>query len=106
MTPERSIVTEQTAKELIGSIGQLNTSMAVANEQLRGISIKFDRQEDVNADVEKRLKAEEINAVLVSARVVELEKWKRNVNGFMLAVAVPVVVAMALGVMYFFRMHP
>lgn len=93
-------VTEATAKELIASIGELNTSMAVVNVQLQNVAIKFNRQEDLNIDIEKRMKEREIEATKVDSRLDSLDAWKKTVNGFMLSVAIPIAVTVIVGVLY------
>jgi len=116
-TPERTI-TESTGTRLIASISELNTSMAVANTRLQDIAIKFDRQELLNNDVEKRLKEREIAAVEIvqyvdarkaandlqamahEARIKTVEDWKKGVNGILIAAGTAVFIAIVMGVLY------
>ena len=118
MSIQERTITESTGKELIASIGQLNTSMAVANEQLHTISIKFDRQEQLNDDIEKRMKEREVEAVKISGkvesvksasdlvaaehngRIMAIESWKKSLNGFLIAIGTTLGAAAALGIAY------
>lgn len=99
MTAERTI-TETTAKELMSSIGELNTSIAVANTRLQDIAIKFDRQEDINLDIETRMKAREIAAVKSINDVDGLIAWKKTLNGYFLSIGISVSIFVVMGILY------
>jgi len=116
--PQERTITESTGTRLIASIADLNTSMAIANTRLQDIAIKFDRQEALNSDIEKRMKEREIGAVEIvqhidsvksaadlqaqqhDARIATIENWKKSVNGVLIATGTTVFVTVVLGVLY------
>jgi len=101
MTVSKTI-TEETARQLISNIGQLNTSIAVFESRLLDFTKKLDHQEIINNDIEARVKQIEKDSVGQQKDINSQAKWQERATGALITIAVSLIIEIGVGLIIMF----